>query len=203
MTLGCCLTVLVIVSAQALLTTGSAGGSAPLAYRLASLMAELEIETVAARDNTEPRRYVAAWHVQGAPLLTVGARTQAWRQIEDDLRSRRDAAVYFHLVRESEVEGRWLVEDHGADGLRITSRAGEPDVAYESVVNMVIFDRRSLTSSTETALVAAERQYMHMLGLLVTRLSGFDSAGTANQPSLRHCSQPPPSVPARRQRLTR
>jgi hypothetical protein len=160
----------------------------------------LAIETIAARDSAEPRRYVAAWHVRDAPMLAVSARTPAWRRIEDDLRARRDADVFYHLVRQADVEGHWLFEDHGADGLDVTADGHRtPDVAYESVVNMIVFDGRpSAAGLTEaaysTALAAAEVQYTHILGLLVTRLSGLLSApAQASRLELiaRPCGLPP------------
>jgi hypothetical protein len=139
-------------------------------------MYDLQLETIAATDVTEPGRFVAAWHVRQAPILAVSGRTAEQRVVEEHVSAGRYGAVYFHLVRESDVQDRWFVEDYGADGLTLNSSGSPPvDVVYESVERRIVFDGRPTARSLSPqdyveSVTRAERQYVRMLRALIAQL---------------------------------
>jgi hypothetical protein len=151
-------------------------GSASSVDCLTRLMSHLQLETIAATDVTEPRRFVAAWHVRQAPILAVSARSAEPRLVEEHISAGRFGVVYFHLVRESDVHDRWFVEDYGADGLTLASSGSRPvDVVYESVERRIVFDGRPTARGLPPqdhveSLIRAERQYVRMLRALITQL---------------------------------
>ncbi len=168
-----------IVAAAALgvAMTGWAGAqttskSAPAVEALVRRLEESKLQYIAARDPSEPGRFVAAVHFPGIQLMLVSARYAAPALLNEKLLGRRYQDAYVDLNSASERESRVFVEDLMADGFSLTKPKNPVNDAYEVKGKRVVFDfdwRKQKLSEKEyfALLTTADEQYARMLALLL------------------------------------
>ena len=113
--------------------------SAPIAHRLATVLAERHLDAIAAADPSSPDRFVAALLYPDVQLLVVGGRYAAPEAMRAQIAAHQDKDVYLALIGSSAPESRLFFQDLKADGLHAEAGGGV-DVMYEHVDKQTVFD---------------------------------------------------------------
>jgi len=171
-----------------LVSTLTFAGSAPLpvpqsaapAVKLGELLAAKNLTAVAARDSSEPGRFVAALLVPHVQLLVVSARYSQPDLLDGRLVRKEYRDAYEDIFSASIKETKVFFEDANADGLCNDRTA--PDVMYEGGVKQTIFDgdwhKHGLSEKAYTDLYTkADARYAQMLSDLIAVLDP-SAAGT-------------------------
>jgi hypothetical protein len=170
---GCLAAVLALgVSSSALAQESK---SAPLAKQLASALEGAKLDSVAAKDPTNPDVYIGALYIPGFQLLVIANKYAAPSLLDTRLGKGEYRDVYIDLNSAAPAESRVFVEDIGADGLK--SRR-EDNQGFDSIENRgarTAFDsdwRRQKMSEDEymKAFAAADERYTQMLTALLSQL---------------------------------
>jgi hypothetical protein len=146
--------------------------SAPAVAELVRRLEEAKLQYIAAKDPSDPNRFVAAVHFPGIQLMVISARYAAPALLNEKLLGRRYQDAYVDLNSASERDSRVFVEDLLANGLTLTKTKDEPNDAYEEKGKRVVFDfdwRKQKLSEKEyfALLTSADEHYSRMLGLLL------------------------------------
>jgi hypothetical protein len=161
----------------ALLTAGSISGaqafaSADAARGLVSLLDQFRLDAIATVDPEQPGTFVAALYIPGGQLLVVRARHPSADGILQRLAARQYREVYLDLQGTPTREGKFFVQDAGADGiLSALPGSGDVDVLYEDGRRQTLFNgdvnAQHLTSAEYDArLASADARYARLLTLL-------------------------------------
>jgi hypothetical protein len=135
---GCCL-----LAGAALLCLPSAvnaeeSRSADAVKQLTSLMAERQLDAMAAPDPANPGQFVAALLIPGVQLLVVAAQYPAPQDLQSLLAQRNYHDVYTALHQPVTLQSRLFFVDAGCDGLHTGTDL--VDVMYEKGVTQTLFD---------------------------------------------------------------
>ena len=125
--------------------------SAPVAAQLATVLADAELGSIAAREGTG--RFVAALHFPGR-LLVVSAEYEVPVYIEEKVAAGSYREVYIDLNTASVAGSKLLVTDTSADGLRVGDAGDSVDMAG----TMIRFENAGDTRTDADARYAAMRQ---------------------------------------------
>ena len=153
-------------------SAGPPSTSSALAHLLAELLTKNKLEAIAAHDQSEMGRYVAALLVPGSQLLVVTARHPSVAALDQRITVRSYRDVYLDLQGTPTLSGKYFVQDSGADGIQDDAPTGV-DVAYEDGAGQILFSRKlsSLRGSAyEAALATADKRYAQMLTVLIDAL---------------------------------
>ena len=147
--------------------------SPALARELAAALTASKLTSVAAKDPTQPDRYVAALYFPGSQLLVVSARYSAPLILNDKLAAKDYREVYIDLNSASIPESKVFIEDPGADGLKAKRGDGQPPDASETGGKRSAFDgdwKGQKVSEEEylKAFSAADEQYARILTVLIS-----------------------------------
>ena len=146
--------------------------SASHAVALAKQLEQAKLQYIAAKDPTEPGRFVAAMHLPGSQLMIVSAKYASPALLNEKLLLGRFQDAYIDLNSASELASRVIVEDLRGDGFTLTKSKDTVRDSYEAGGKRVVFDfdwRKHKLSQEEyfSALEAADAQYARMLELLL------------------------------------
>lgn len=147
--------------------------SEPVAKELEQLLQKQKLDSIAAMDPGGEDRFVAALYFPGQ-LLVVSAKYAAPALLREQLLKREYREVYLQLQGASVREGKFFVQDLGANGLQPARAANEQfDIIYESVTNRIAFDgewRDQKMSEEEyrQKFASADKQYAGLLSALIT-----------------------------------
>ena len=120
---------------------GESPRSAGPAQRLLETLQQKQLRHAAAKDPSEPGRYVAAMLVGNGQLLVVSARYAQPVLMNERLYRGDYEGVYRELNAAGERDGKLFVQDLGRPGLAIRREADQPyDVVYDAVVKRTAFD---------------------------------------------------------------
>lgn len=153
---------------------GDSPRSAALAQRLLETLQHKQLRHAAAKDPSEPGRYVAAMLVGEGQLLVVSAHYSQPVLMNERLYRGDYEGVYRELNAAGDRKGKLFVQDLGRPGLVIRREDDQPyDVVYDSVVKRTAFDgdwKAQKLSKDEytTAYEAADERYARALESLVT-----------------------------------
>ena len=146
--------------------------SAAAVVSLKALLAQQNLDAVAARDPDHPGQYVAAFYMPGTQLLVVSAPYAVPAAIDKKIAAGQYMDAYVDLQSVADHTGHFFVVDMQADGLR---KALKPDEAFDSTSvengTPVSFDGRweaqKLTEEEYNARFAqADERYARMLSIL-------------------------------------
>ena len=146
-----------------------------LAKELAAALDAAKLTSLAAKDPSQPDRYVAALYFPGTQLLVVSARYSAPLLLNDKLANKDYREIYIDLNSASIAESKVFVEDPGADGLKAKRVEGQPFDTSEAGGKRTAFngDWKGQKVSEEEYLKAfseADEQYGRMLTVLIAAL---------------------------------
>jgi hypothetical protein len=149
--------------------------STALAKQLVTLMAERQLESVAAPDPETPDRFIAAMAYPNVQLLVMAAKYPSPDYLRAQLEQRRYSDVYAAL-QQGVPESKLFFQDLGCDGLP-TDKDQSPDIMYERGNVQTIFDgtgEKPKMSRDEyrQKLQEAEAQYSRLLTVLIGTLQG-------------------------------
>ena len=147
--------------------------STALAKQLVTLMAERQLESIAAPDPETPDRFVAAMAYPNVQLLVMAARYPSPDYLRAQLEQRRYGDVYSAL-QQGVPESKVFFQDLGCDGLP-ADKDQIPDVMYERGDVQTIFDGtgqkpKMSRDAYQQKLQDADAQYSRLLTVLIGSL---------------------------------
>jgi hypothetical protein len=170
------------------MASGQESRSAKPAVELSQLLSERKLSTVAAAVPGESNRFVAASLVPGFGLLVISARTPAAAFLADCIKREAYQDAYSYLNGTSLPEGKFFVQDTGANGLHVRppGETSSFDVTYENVTKQLMFDgdakeQHMTDAQYRAAADAADARYAKLLELLIAQLKGRAQAAPARQ----------------------
>ena len=146
--------------------------SAAQAAALAKQLQQANLQYIAAKDPSEPGRFVAAMHLPGAQLMIVSAKYASPALLNEKVLLGKFQDAYVDLNSASEAATRVIVEDLRADGFPMAKNKDTVRDSFESGGKRLVFDfdwRKQKLSQAEyfTAVEQADAQYARMLELLL------------------------------------
>jgi hypothetical protein len=149
-----------------------ASKSAPVAQALCKHLEQAKLQYIAARDPSDPSRYVAAMHFPGLQLMVVSAKYAAPSLLNEKIIQRKYQDAYIDLNSASERATRIIFEDLKANGMARTKVKDQPPDAYEVQGKRVVFDfdwrKQKITEDDYfKALTRADDEYARVLTLLL------------------------------------
>ena len=122
---------------------------------------------------------MAALYIPGSQLLVVSARHPSDAAVAYRIANHEFRDAYLDLQGSPTREGKFFVQDAGADGMTSASRdSGSVDVLYEDGVRQTLlngdFKAQQLTSAEYHAqMVAADARYARLLSVLTATARGL------------------------------
>jgi hypothetical protein len=156
--------------------------SAGPAQRLVQMLQQKQLTHAAAKDPSEPGRYVAAMRVGDGLLLVVSAHYAQPALLNERLYRGDYEGVYRELNAAGSRDGKFFVQDLGQPGLALPREHGEPyDVVYEAVVKRTAFDgdwkaEKLSRDDYQAACNSADQRYAAALEALVSALDASVAA---------------------------
>jgi hypothetical protein len=129
------------------------------------------MDTFAASDPQERGRFVAALYIRDVHLLVVSAVQPSSEAIAGSIQHGAYRDAYLDLQLTPTPEGRFFVQDAGADGLHHAVPGSGVDVVYEDGVSTTLLNGdpagQHLTAAEYDArFEAADLRYAHALTVL-------------------------------------
>ena len=103
--------------------------SAAPAASVKSLLEQLKMDTIAARDPDEPGRYIAAMYIKDSQLLVVSAPYKVPAALDRLIAAGNYMEAYLNLQAVADHRGHYFIVDSLADGLK---RIPEVDQPFDS-----------------------------------------------------------------------
>lgn len=146
--------------------------SGPAAKQLAAAMKTAGLDSIAARDQDAPGRFIAALVFPDSQLLLVAAPYPEPAALDLLIANRQYRDVYSALQQPSIKEGKVFFQDLGCDGLQ-PDGDGSVDVLYEQGTSQTMFDghwkKHGLSENAYAKRFSdADGQYRRLLGVLLT-----------------------------------
>jgi hypothetical protein len=165
--------------AIALLISASALAQEPksvaLAKQLTAALDAAKLDTIAAKDPSQPDQFIGALYFTGSQLLVVSARYSAPVLLTDKVAKKDYRDVYLDLSSASMPETKIFIQDFGADGLKAKHADNTAFDIYEMGPKRTMFDgdwkKQKLSEADYLAAFAtADTQYCQMLAALIAQL---------------------------------
>jgi hypothetical protein len=148
--------------------------SALLATQLVAALDAAKLNSVAAKDPTQPDVYVGALYVSGVQLLVVCGKYAAPTLLDARLEKAEYRDVYLDLNGASQAGTKVFIEDLLADGLRARPSNQPPDAIDLMGQRMVLdgeWGRQQLSEQDYMkAFTTADERYAQMLTALLAQL---------------------------------
>jgi hypothetical protein len=149
--------------------------SATLAKELVSLLDQMKLESIAARE-TQPDGYVAALYYPGMQLLVVAAKYKEPVLLNERIAKKEYRETYIDLNSAGLPKSKCLFMDLGADGLKAKRDEGKPFDTFENTSGKEIAfnsDWKAQKLSEEEYMKAfadADARYAKILQALIAQL---------------------------------
>jgi len=156
--------------------TGQESQSASAAATLTQLLGERKLDAIAARDPSQPDRFIAALQFPGSQLLVIASVHPVPAVVEQRLAQQQYRDVYTDLHGSTVREGRVFVTDLQANGLQRTREPNTPfDIVYRNGVDQASYDAdwkgQKLTESQyNERFLKDDAEYARMLNVLIEAL---------------------------------
>ena len=149
--------------------------SVALAKELAAALDAKKLESIAARDPSNPDTFIGALYFKGMQLLTVSAKYAAPSLLVEKLVQKNYRDVYIDLNSASVPETKVFIEDLGADGLKAKHEDNTPYDTFEVAGKRTAFDgewKKQKISEQEymKTFSAADERYSQMLAALLAQV---------------------------------
>jgi len=152
--------------------------SSNLASELRQVLSARGLTAAAATVPGEPDRFVAASLVPGLGLLVLSARSTSPAFLADCVKRRAYDETYSFLHGTARSDGKFFVEDAGADGLRASRSEGNAafDITWENGTKQVKFDgdaagQQMTAAQYASAFDAQDARYAKLLALLIQEVN--------------------------------
>lgn len=167
--------VAVVTLATAVIADGQIAKSAPLAKELVQLMEQKATQFAAAKDPSEPDRFIAAMHLAGTQLIVISAKYSVPQLLDEALGQKKYQDVYLDLNSASSPGSRQFVEDVGVNGFVFRPDDNQPVDSYEAGTTKTTLsgDWKKLKMTEEAykqACDVADTKYAAMLTQLIAQL---------------------------------
>jgi hypothetical protein len=145
--------------------------SAPLAAELAKLLEAGKLDAIAAKQESEPDRFVAALYFPGQ-LLVVSARYMVPPLLVAQMEKKNYRDVYVDLNGAQIPETKIFIDDVGADGLAVEKDAGADSYERGSKIRWIFngqWRQQKFASEDEYKknFETADAQYAEILAALI------------------------------------
>jgi hypothetical protein len=146
--------------------------SSASAAALAKQLDQAKLQYIAAKDPSEPGRYIAAMLIPGNSMMLVSAKYASPALLNEKLLLGKFQDAYAELNAASELASRIICEDIRADGFTLTKTKDLARDSFETGGKRVVFDfdwrKQKLTQAEYfSTLEQADAQYARMLDLLL------------------------------------
>lgn len=148
--------------------------SPALAAELTQLMAGAGLDAVAAVDPETPERFVAVLAFPKVQFLVISAKYPAPTLMLQQIAAKQYKDAYMALQQAGLAEGKFFLQDMGANGLHASGDDGV-DVLYENVVKQTLFDgspdaHKMSKAEYAKRFAAADAVYSRLLGILIAEV---------------------------------
>jgi hypothetical protein len=149
--------------------------SAPLARQLAAALDAAKLDSIAAKDPSNPEVYVGALYMPGLQLMAISAKYSAPQLLDERLARKEYRDVYIDLNSAGTAATKVFVMDLGNDGVRARRDGDQPSDSVDVNGKTTTFDgewRRQKMSEDDymKAFNAADERYTQMLTALLAQL---------------------------------
>src|SRR5262245_15129788 len=114
--------------------------SAALAKQLTAALDAAKLDSIAAKDPSEPDRFHAALYFSGAQLLVVSARYSVPQLLNDRLGRKEYRDVYMDLNGAPMPSSKIFIQDGAADGLKSKNADHQAADTVEKAGKETVFD---------------------------------------------------------------
>jgi hypothetical protein len=151
------------------------GTTGPLVHELTTLLAQKNLDSIAARYGEHDDRFVAALLLPGQELIVVSAQYPAPALLREKILLGKYRDAYMDLYATPALESKRLVEDLRADGISAERSDGQPFDIYTKGGDRFAFDgdwkKRKLREEDYMKVFGeADTAYASMLQTLIARL---------------------------------
>jgi hypothetical protein len=149
--------------------------SAPLAKKLASVLAAAKLDSVAAKDPTKPDGYVALLLIPGVQMLAISAQYPVPVLLDPRLEKGDYRETYIELNSAGVPATKVFFEDLGANGIFAKPSSDNPMDIYEAAGKRTLFngewgDQKLSEEEYMKAFSAADQRYAEILTALLGQL---------------------------------
>lgn len=149
--------------------------SAALARQLTAALDAGHLDSIAAKDPSNPDTFIGALYFKGVQLLVVSAKYAAPALLTEKIGKKNYKDVYIDLNSASVPDSKVFIEDLGADGLKPKHDDNTPYDTYETAGKVTAFDgewKKQKLSEQDymKAFSAADERYSQMLTALIAQL---------------------------------
>jgi hypothetical protein len=149
--------------------------SAALAKQLAAALEAGQLDSIAAKDPSNPDTFIGALYFKGLQLLVVSAKYSAPTLLVDKLGQKNYRDVYIDLNSASVPDSKVFIEDLGADGLKAKADDDNPFDTFEAASKRTAFDgdwKKQKLSEDEymKTFSTADDRYSQMLTALLAQV---------------------------------
>jgi hypothetical protein len=149
--------------------------SGPLAKQLAAAMEAAKLDSVAAKDPSNPGVYIGALYIPNFQLLVIANNYAAPTLLDTRLSQKEYRDVYIDLNSASPAATRLFVEDIGADGMKAKHEQNQGPDAFENKGTRTMFDgdwkkQKMSEDAYMKAYAAADERYTQILTALLAQL---------------------------------
>ena len=149
--------------------------SGPLVKQLIAALEAAKLDTIAAKDPKGADVYVGALYIPGVQLLVISGSYSAPILLDARIGKKEYRDVYIDLNSASVPASRLIIEDLGADGLRLKREENQPFDTVDTAGKRVMFDndwRKQKLSEEDYAksFQTADDKYAGMLSALLTQI---------------------------------
>jgi hypothetical protein len=147
--------------------------SAPLARQLTAALDAAKLDSIAAKDPSNPDVYVGALYMPGLQLLVVSNKYAAPAALDGRLSRKEYRDLYIDL-NSSGPETRTFIEDLGADGLKAKSDDNPADTVEQGGVRTTFdgdYKKQKLSEDEYTKrYTATDDRYAQLLTALLAQM---------------------------------
>lgn len=171
--LGCLTGVLALMCSGVAL--GQESKSTPIARQLAAALDAAKLDSIAAKDPSNPGVYIGALYLPGLQLLAIAAQYSAPQLLDARLVKHEYRDIYIELNSAASPGSKLFVEDLGIDGLKAQREKDGPFDSLEDNGKRTAFDsdwdKQKLSEQEYLKIfAAADERYAAMLTALLAQL---------------------------------
>jgi hypothetical protein len=149
--------------------------STALAKQLAAALDAGNLDSIAAKDPSNPDTFIGVLYFKGVQLLAVSAKYSAPSLLVDKIANKSYKDVYIDLNSASVPDSKVFIEDLGADGLKAKHDDNTPYDTYEAAGKRTAFDgdwKKQKLSEQEYMKIftSSDERYSQMLTALLAQL---------------------------------
>jgi hypothetical protein len=149
--------------------------SAALVKELVAALDAQKLDSLAAKDPSNPGVYVGVLYFPGVQVLAVSAQYAAPVLLDTRLTKHEYRDVYMDLYSAGTAGTKVFITDLGADGVKVRNDDNSAPDGYEAAGKLMSFDgewRQQQLSEEEyqKAFAAADARYVQMLTALLAQL---------------------------------